>query len=166
MLESDLETLQRISRRGDRTSAIIGRAVARMRYPHQVLGQCRDQRAGQQKGPEESENDRFRHRPEQIAGSSGLPCSRCQFIFSSVTVLSSTRIPTASASPPSVIVLIVSPSQDRAVSENRIASGIVIRTMMVKRQLPRNSRIISPVSAAAMTPSRTTPEMADLMKGD
>ena len=30
----------------------------------------------------------------------------------------------------------------------------------VERQLPRNSRIISPVSAAAMTPSRITLETA------
>ena len=34
------------------------------------------------------------------------------------------------------------------------------------RQLPRNSRIISEVSAAAMTPSRTTPETAAFTKID
>ena len=33
--------------------------------------------------------------------------------------------------------------------------------MNVLRHEPRKSRIINAVSAAAMTPSRTTPEMAD-----
>ena len=36
----------------------------------------------------------------------------------------------------------------------------------VERQLPRNNRIIRPVSAAAMTPSRTTPEIAARTKMD
>ena len=60
-----------------------------------------------------------------------------------VTVPSSTRMPTASARPPSVMTLMVSPSHDSAVSENRIASGISMRMMTVERQLPRNSRIMS-----------------------
>ena len=41
-------------------------------------------------------------------------------MFSIVTVPSSTRMPTASASPPSVMTLMVSPSHDSSVSENRI----------------------------------------------
>jgi hypothetical protein len=41
--------------------------------------------------------------------------------------------------------------------EARIDSGIDTAMISVLRQLPRNSRIISPVSAAAMTPSRITP---------
>ena len=36
----------------------------------------------------------------------------------------------------------------------------------VERKLPRNSKIIRLVSAAAMTPSRTTPPIAALMKID
>ena len=39
------------------------------------------------------------------------PCSRCQLMFSIVTVASSTRMPTASARPPSVITLMVSPDR-------------------------------------------------------
>ena len=47
-----------------------------------------------------------------------------------------------------------------------MASGISIMMMTVERQLPRNSKIISPVNAAAMAPSRTTPVTAALTKGD
>ena len=81
-------------------------------------------------------------------------------MFSIVTVASSTRMPTASASPPSVMTLIVSPSRESAVTEARMASGIETVMIRVERQLPRNSRIIIPVSAAAMTPSRITLETA------
>ena len=38
-------------------------------------------------------------------------------------------------------------------SEVRIDSGIEMQTISVLRQLPRNSRIIRPVSSAAVTPS-------------
>ena len=94
--------------------------------------------------------------PSMIAVSISLPCSRWQLMFSMVTVASSTRMPTASARPPSVMTLIVSPARRAAVIEARIASGIEIVMISVERQLPRKSRIISPVSAAAMTPSRIT----------
>jgi hypothetical protein len=39
----------------------------------------------------------------------------------------------------------------------RIDSGIETRTIRVDRHEPRNSRIISPVSPAAIAPSRSTP---------
>ena len=81
-------------------------------------------------------------------------------MFSMVTVASSTRMPTASARPPSVMMLMVSPSADRQAIEARIDSGIEIVMISVLRQLPRNSRINSPVSAPAITASRITPEMA------
>ena len=71
-------------------------------------------------------------------------------MFSIVTVASSTRMPTASARPPSVMTLMVSPSTDSAVTEARIASGIEMVMIRVERQLPRNIRIISPVRAAAI----------------
>ena len=45
----------------------------------------------------------------------------------------------------------------RQAIEARIDSGIDSEMISVLRQLPRNSRIISPVSAAAITASRTTP---------
>ncbi len=50
--------------------------------------------------------------------------------------------------------------------EARIDSGIEITTIRVLRQEPRNSRIISPVSAAAITPSLITPVMAARMNTD
>ena len=78
-------------------------------------------------------------------------------MFSIVTVESSTRMPTASARPPSVIVLSVSPRKYSTTSEVRIDSGIEIMTTRVDRHEPRNSRIISAVSPAAIAPSRSTP---------
>ena len=81
-------------------------------------------------------------------------------MFSIVTVASSTRMPTASASPPSVITLIVSPVAASSATEVRIASGIEIMMMSVERQLPRKMRIMSPVSAAATTPSKMTDDTA------
>ena len=75
-------------------------------------------------------------------------------------------MPTASAKPPSVITLMVSPSSDSTATENRMASGIETMMMTVERHEPRNTRIISPVSAAAMTPSRSTPVTASLTKAD
>ncbi len=76
------------------------------------------------------------------------------------TVASSTRMPTARASPPRVMTLMVWPSTPRMVSEARIDSGIEISTIRVERQEPRKSRIISPVRTAAITASRTTSLMA------
>ena len=64
-------------------------------------------------------------------------------MFSMVTVASSTRMPTASARPPSVMMLMVSPSADRQKMEARIDSGIEMVMMSVLRQLPRNSSIRS-----------------------
>ena len=81
-------------------------------------------------------------------------------MFSIVTVASSTRMPTASASPPSVMTLSVSPIADSATIEPSAASGMDVAMMSVERQLPRNSKIIRLVSAAAMAPSRATPDIA------
>jgi hypothetical protein len=78
-------------------------------------------------------------------------------VFSIVTVESSTRMPTASARPPSVIVLSVWPRKNSTTSDDRMASGIEIMTTRVDRHDPRKSRIISAVSPAAIAPSRTTP---------
>jgi hypothetical protein len=81
-------------------------------------------------------------------------------MFSIVTVASSTKMPTASASPPRVMMLMVSPSADRQAMEARIDSGIEMVMMSVLRQLPKNNKINKPVNAPAITASRTTPEMA------
>ena len=60
------------------------------------------------------------------------------------------------------MMLSVSPSADSIAIEPSTDSGIDVAMMTVERQLPRNSRIIRLVSAAAMTPSRTTPLTAAL----
>ena len=78
-------------------------------------------------------------------------------MFSIVTVESSTKMPTASASPPSVMVLSVSPRKYSTTSDDRIASGIEIITTSVERHEPRNTRIINAVRPAAIAPSRNTP---------
>ena len=70
--------------------------------------------------------------PSMMAVSTSLPCSRCQLMFSIVTVASSTRMPTASASPPSVMMLSVSPSAASAMIEPRIDSGIEIAMINVR----------------------------------
>ena len=104
--------------------------------------------------------------PSRIAASSGFPADRWRWIFSIATVASSTRIPTASASPPRVIRLIVSPSALRIASEASTESGIDNAMISVPRQEPRKSRIISAVSAAAITPSRTTSRTAARTNSD
>ena len=78
-------------------------------------------------------------------------------MFSISTVASSTRMPTASAMPPSVMVLSDWPSAHRTMIEVRIDSGIEVATISVLRHEPRNSRIIRAVSPAAIAPSLSTP---------
>ena len=46
----------------------------------------------------------------------------------------------------------------------RIESGMEVATMIVLRQERRNSRIIKPVSTAAIAPSRNTPRIDALTK--
>lgn len=87
-------------------------------------------------------------------------------MFSIATVASSTRIPTASARPPSVMMLIVWPSADSASSDVSTASGIDTAMISVARQLPRNSRIINAVRHAAISASRTTPWTAAFTNTD
>jgi hypothetical protein len=97
--------------------------------------------------------------PSRIAGSRSLPASRCVLMFSIATVASSTRMPTARARPPSVMMLMVSPSALSTMMDVRIDSGIETAMMIVLRQLPRKTRIMIAVRHAAITASRTTPEM-------
>ena len=80
-------------------------------------------------------------------------------MFSIATVASSTSMPTASARPPSVMMLIVSPSALSTMIELRIESGIETAMITVLRQLPRKTRIISAVRQAAISASRSTPEI-------
>jgi hypothetical protein len=86
-------------------------------------------------------------------------------MFSISTVASSTRMPTASARPPRVIRLRVSPSRKSTISE-QIDSGMDTAMMQVVRQLPRNSRIIAAVSEAAIRASWSTLPMAARTNSD
>ena len=95
--------------------------------------------------------------PSRMACFSGLPIARLRWMFSISTVASSTRMPTASASPPRVMMLSVWPRADRATIATKIDRGMLIVTISVLRQLPRNSRMSRPVSDAAMSPSTSTP---------
>ncbi len=87
-------------------------------------------------------------------------------MFSMVTVASSTRIPTARARPPRVMMLMVSPRKLSVITEVRMESGIDTAMMSVLRQLPRNSRIIRAVRHAATIASWRTPEIAPRTKMD
>ena len=87
-------------------------------------------------------------------------------MFSTSTVASSTRMPTASASPPSVMTLIVSPIALSMMMEVRIARGIEVAMIRVLRQLPRKVRIMNAVRHAAISVSMTTPLIAPRTKID
>ena len=95
--------------------------------------------------------------PSKIALVSGLFMCMLRCTFSISTVASSTRMPTASAMPPSVMTFRVCPSRDRIKIDTRIDSGIEMQMMIVLRQEPRNSRIIAAVKPAAITASFNTP---------
>ena len=90
--------------------------------------------------------------PMSTASSKGIFSSNRRWVFSMATVESSTNMPTASASPPRVIVLMVWPSAPITATEVRIESGIETMTMRVERQEPRNSRIMRAVRPAAIAP--------------
>src|SRR5262245_1338168 len=96
----------------------------------------------------------------------GLPMPRLRWIFSISTVASSTRMPTASARPPSVMIFNVCPSAPRRIIEEKIARGIETAAISVLRQLPRKSRIIRAVRQAAIRPSFSTPSIAARTNSD
>ena len=89
--------------------------------------------------------------PSSTASSKGIFSSNRRWVFSMVTVESSTSMPTASASPPRVMVLMVWPSAESTAIEVRIESGIETMTIRVERQEPRKIRIIRAVSPAAIS---------------
>ena len=68
------------------------------------------------------------------------------WMFSTVTVDSSTRMPMARAIPPSDMMLIVLPVIQSPNSEPSRASGMFETTTITLRMSRRNRRIISPVS--------------------
>jgi hypothetical protein len=78
-------------------------------------------------------------------------------MFSISTVASSTRIPTASANPPRVMMLMVSWSAASSSTLTRIDNGMEIAMISVLFQFPRNSKIMMAVRHAAISASRNTP---------
>ena len=104
--------------------------------------------------------------PSRMARTIGFPMARLRWMFSSSTVASSTKMPTASARPPNVMMFSVSPSAPRTMIEHKIESGMDVATTRVLRQLPRKSRIINAVRHAAIKPSRKTPLIAARTKID
>ncbi len=145
-------------------------AVGRQHREHHRFGQRHEQvarHAAQKKHRQENDADAQRGNQRRNGdlrravqdGAARSPClrSRLRLTFSISTVASSTRIPTASASPPSVMMLMVSCSKLSTMIDVRIESGIETAMISVLRQLPRNSRIIRPVRHAAITASRITP---------
>src|SRR2546427_542983 len=75
--------------------------------------------------------------PSRMARSTGLPIACWRWKFSTSTVASSTRMPTASAIPPSVMRLIVCPNQLSTMIETRSESGMEVITTTVERQVAR-----------------------------
>ncbi len=104
--------------------------------------------------------------PSTIARINGLCWPMLRWMFSIETVASSTKMPTASAIPPSVITFKVWPSARSAMIETKIESGIETTTISVLRQLPKKSKIINAVRSAAIAASLTTPLTAARTKTD
>src|SRR5580658_8036138 len=71
--------------------------------------------------------------PPRIASRCAWPSSKKRSMFSIVTVASSTRMPTARASPPRVMRLIVSPRELRTSTDVRIERGMDTAMMSVLR---------------------------------
>ena len=98
--------------------------------------------------------------PSRTARAIEVVCPICVWMFSISTVASSTRMPIARASPPSVMMLIVCPLIHSATTAAINASGIFNKTMIALRQSRRKTRIIRPTSTAPKAPSPTTPQIA------
>src|SRR6266403_6082732 len=92
--------------------------------------------------------------------------SRLRLMFSTSTVASSTRMPTANANPPSVMILMVWPVTLSTMIDVRMARGMEVAMMIVLRQFPRKIRIIKAVRHAATSASLTTPLIAPRTKTD
>ena len=87
------------------------------------------------------------------------PGSICVWMFSISTVASSTRTPTANASPPRVMTLIDWPVAQSRITALSRANGILSTTISALRQSRRKMSTIRPVSAAPNRPSTTRPRM-------
>ena len=89
------------------------------------------------------------------------PGRNCVWMFSIETVASSTSTPTASARPPSVMMLIVCPVAQNAMTAANSANGMFITTISALRQSRKNSNTTSPVRSAPINNrSRSTDRSA------
>lgn len=91
----------------------------------------------------------------QIATDFGFPVAMCWWMFSIVTVDSSTRMPIANASPLRVMMLMVCPKSCKNSTDEMSDVGIVRMTIAAPRGSPRKSRTINPVSNAPIAPSES-----------
>ena len=87
-------------------------------------------------------------------------------MFSISTVASSTSTPTASARPPSVMMLIVCPVAHSNTTAASSANGMFSTTISALRQSRRNNSTIRPVSSAPSSPSVTRPRIEFVTYGD
>ena len=87
-------------------------------------------------------------------------------MFSKVTVASSTRIPIASANPPSDMILIVFPVSHRPTNAEVNDKGMLMSTTSTVRTSRRKIKIIRPVNMAPISPSVATLLMAARTVGD
>ncbi len=90
----------------------------------------------------------------------------CTCMFSMVTVAMSTRMPIASAMPPSDMMLIVLPVTQSPTNDPRRESGMVATTTITLLMSRRNRRIMSPVKPAPINPSVATLSTAATTVGD
>jgi hypothetical protein len=81
-------------------------------------------------------------------------------MFSTTTVASSTSMPMARLRPPRVMMFRVWPVSLRPMRPTRMARGMLVQTMSMLRQEPRNSRIISDTSREDTRASFATSWMA------
>gem|GEM_PF-4115759 len=98
-------------------------------------------------------------------GTEGSTCNWL-WIASTATVASSTRMPTARARPPSVIILMVWPVAHSPTTAPSSANGMVTTIMAALRQSLRNSSTIRPVRPAPISPSWTSDSSEWVTKPD
>ena len=92
----------------------------------------------------------------RMASRTGSPLAMRRLQFSISTSALSTRMPMASARPPSVIRLKVMPLAYRQATEPSSASGIEVSTTSVERRLPMNNSTTAATSKPTSTASYRT----------
>ena len=97
--------------------------------------------------------------PSSAARASDLPRARWVWMFSTVTVASSTRMPTASARPPRVMRWMFCPLIHRPNAAAMSDSGMLMTTMKAVRRSRRKTSTMRPVSTAPSAPSFTRSRM-------